>query len=146
MYDNDETGSGEEVEGEEIVPLFVFADIETMQEHNIHEPNLLIAETDESDEIFGWEGPSCVEEFLSWLEEKKREDGERDIIALFHNFSGFDGYMILKELYNQCCTPDLIVNGAKLLRVATDGIIFKDSLAFLPFPLLLFQKRLGFAN
>ena len=52
MYDDDETGSGEEDGGKEIVPLFVFADIETIQEHNIHEPNLLIAQTDESDEIF----------------------------------------------------------------------------------------------
>ena len=55
-----------------------------------------------------------------------------------------DDLMILKELYNQCRTPDLIVNGAKLSRVETDGIIFKDSLAFLPFPLAAFP--LAFAN
>lgn len=123
---SDETGCevGEETGSREIVPLFVFADIETMQEDGIHEPNLLIAETDESDEIHRWDGPSCVEEFLSWLEEKQSEDEQRNIIVLFHNFSGFDGYMILKELYNQCRTPDLIVNGAKLFRVAIDRIIF----------------------
>lgn len=139
---DNETGSGNEEEEEtrnpyeegsgsrEIVPLFMFADIEAMQKDGVHEPNLLIAETDESDEIHGWQWVTCVEEFLSWLEEKRSEDEQRTITVLFHNFQGYDSYMILKELYNQCRAHDLIVNGAKLLRLKIDGIIFKDSRHF----------------
>lgn len=87
-----ETGSPYQKESgsHEIVPLFVFADIEAMQEHGAHQPNLLIAKTDESDKIHGWQGVTCIEKFSSWLEGKRSEDERQISIFLFNNFQGYD--------------------------------------------------------
>ena len=76
--------------------------------------------------------------FLSWV--------QRDVIVLFHNLQSYDGFMLLYELYNLCIAPSLIVSGAKLLSIRWDNVKFKDSLAFLPFPLATFPKTFGFAE
>lgn len=72
-----------------------------------------------------------------------KDDGKRDVIVLFHNLQGYDGYMPLHELYNLCISPSLIFSCAKLISITWDNVKFKDSLAFLPFPLATFPKTFG---
>ena len=137
-------GSQEDVILEhEIKPLFIYADIEAMRDENLQQPILLMASTDEDDEIIDFSGVDCVERFLSWVQERKDEDSKRDVIVLFHNLQSYDGFMLLHELYNLCIAPSLIVSGAKLLSIRWDNVKFKDSLAFLPFPLATFPKTFG---
>ena len=137
-------GSQEDVISEhEIKPLFVYADTEAMLDDDLHQPILLMASTNEDDEIVDFSGVDCVEQFLSWIQDLKDGDSKRDVIVLFHNLQSYDGYMILHELYNLCISPRLIVSGAKLLSITWDNVKFKDSLAFLPFPLATFPKTFG---
>ena len=89
----------EEEDKEEKKPtMHVFFDIEAMQLQNEHEPNLLIAETEEEDEPVIFAGEPCVKEFLEWLEELT-EDDERNVTVIAHNFQGYDGYFVVKEYY-----------------------------------------------
>ena len=137
-------GSQEDVISEhEIKPLFVYADTEAMLDDDLHQPILLMASTNEDDEIVDFSGVDCVEQFLSWIQDLKDGDSKRDVIVLFHNLQSYDGYMILHELYNLCISPRLIVSGAKLLSITWDNVKFKDSLAFLPFPLATFPNTFG---
>ena len=54
-------------------------------------------------------------------------------ICLAHNFSGYDSYFIVEELYKQAIQPRQIVNRSKLIAVYLPGdkVKFIDSLFFL---------------
>ena len=127
-------------------PLFVYFDIESMQDTGIHVPNLVCAETNEEDTSFVFNGPTCIEQFLTWLQTLTQTDDVeylRQVIAVAHNFQGYDSYFILHELYKQCVCPDQIVNGAKILSMSMDHIKFIDSMAFLQMSLANFTKAFG---
>lgn len=65
-------------------------------------------------------------------------------MLIAHNFQGYDGYLLLEELYKQAVVPSQIVNGAKLLSVSIPGgIKFIDSLNFFPMFLASFPKTFG---
>ena len=49
-------------------PLHVFFDIEAMQPHEKHVPNLVVAETEDDDRPVGFLGEHCIRDFLEWLE------------------------------------------------------------------------------
>ena len=129
-------------DAEKLPPVHVFFDIEATQEREMHEANLLIAETDEDDEQRVFEGETCVKEFLDFLEDLT-EDDERDVIVLAHNFQGYDGYFVVDEYHRQCQLLQQIRNGAKLLQVSVERIRFIDSLSFLAMPLAAFPKTFG---
>ncbi|XP_068758545.1 uncharacterized protein [Montipora capricornis] len=114
---------------------FVFFDIEARQDEGHHVANLLCAETSLNDQQHTFAGESCVRDFLVWLfrmVELDLEDENRPWIAVAHNFQGYDGYMILEELYNQNTAPKQISNGAKILSISLPNtrIKFIDSLNF----------------
>lgn len=110
-----------EEEEEKKAPIHVFFDIEAMQTGGEHEANLLIAETDETDEPYIFEGSNCVLHFLEWLEELT-EDDSRQVTVIAHNFSGYDGYFIVHDYYGSNQVIQQIRNGAKLLYVRHDSI------------------------
>ena len=117
-----------------------------MQDTGIHVPNLLCAETNENDTPFNFTGTTCIEQFLNWLQTlTQMEDTEylRQVIAVAHNFQGYDSYFILEELYRQCVCPEQIVNGAKIMCMSLDHIKFIDSMAFLQMSLASFTKAFG---
>ena len=113
-----------------------------MQDTGAHVPNLVCAATSNSDELFHFEGSTCIPDFLDWLREVRKE---YKLTVLAHNFQGFDSYLILDELYKQYIVPDQIVNGAKILSLSIhDGdIAFKDTLCFFQMPLSAFPKAFG---
>ena len=127
-------------------PLFVYFDIEAMQDTGIHVPNLVCAETNEEDTSYVFNGPTCIEQFLTWLQTLTQTDDVeylRQVSAVAHNFQGYDSYFILEELYKQCVCPVQIVNGAKILSMSLDHIKFIDSMAFLQISLASFTKAFG---
>ena len=128
-------------------PGFVFFDIECRQETGRHEPNLLCAETSFCDKTFTFRGDDCVPDFLKWLMTLVETDvvTNREWICLAHNFSGYDSYFIVEELYKQAIQPRQIVNGSKLIAVYLPGdkVKFIDSLSFFPMALSNFPKTFG---
>ena len=72
------------------------------------------------------------------------EPGRRPFVLIAHDFKGYDGYLLLEELYQQEVAPSQIVNGAKLLSVSIPGgIKFIDSLNFFPMALGSFPQTFG---
>ena len=68
---------------------------------------------------------------------------QRQVIAVAHNFQGYDSYFVLDELYKQCICPQQIVNGAKILSMEMDHIKFIDSMCFLQMALSDFTAAFG---
>ena len=126
-------------------PLFVFADLEAMQNaEGVFIPNLLCHSSSEEDVIHTLDGEDCVLQFLQDLDdlaEVQDSDKLRQIIVVFHNLKGFDGIFMIHELYNQQrqVTNQLTV-GAKVLSFTSGPVKFIDSFCFLPMPLASFAS------
>ncbi|KAL9977547.1 hypothetical protein ACROYT_G014964 [Oculina patagonica] len=101
------TSDGRRKEPEQ--PVFVSWDGEARQEEGQHMANLICTLRGDTDEEKTFERETCVKDFIDWF----REIGEQHhVIAVAHNFQGYDSYFILNELYAQAICPDQIVNGA----------------------------------
>ena len=133
------------------LPLFVYADFETMQDHErVFIPNLLCYSSSEEEEIHVLHGEDCSLQFLEELDELadvEDSDREREIIIVFHNLKGFDCMFILNELYQQQreVTEQLTV-GAKVLSFKSGPLKFIDSLSFLPMPLASFTDTFNLSE
>ncbi|KAL9984521.1 hypothetical protein ACROYT_G006824 [Oculina patagonica] len=118
-------------------PIFVSWDAEARQDEGQHIANLICAMRSDTEQERTFEEENCVTNFLRWL----RTLSERNhVIAVAHNFQGYDAYFILEELYREGVKPDQIVNGAKILSMSIPNITFKDSMCFLQMPLSSFPK------
>ena len=89
-----------------------------MQDTGVHMPNLVCAATSNSDGLFHFEGPTCIETFLDWFIELAKDF---TLTVLAHNSQGFDSYIILDALYRQYIVPEQIVNGAKILSLSINS-------------------------
>ena len=128
---------------EEQAVVKIFFDCECMQEGGeAHRVNLVCAETSLDDQRYQF--PS-MQEFMAWVWHLRVTDpGRRPFVVIAHNFQGYDGYLLLEELYRQAVVPSQIVNGAKLLSVAIPGgIKFINSLNFFPMALASFPQTFG---
>ena len=85
-----------------------------------------------------------MQEFLHWVHTLANNEAVDKVIAVAHNFKGYDGYFILEEPYKQH-TSNLqqIVNGAKILSLELPNIKFIDSMNFFPMALANFPKTFG---
>ena len=148
VAENEETEPTEEGGGGMVVPpppLFVYADLECMQNYEgVFIPNLLCYSCEEEEEIHVLDGDQCVLNFLHELDELvvvPDIEQERQIIVVLHNLKGFDGMFIIHELYNQ---QRQVINqltvGAKVLSFTSGPVKFIDSLSFLPMPLTSFAS------
>ena len=125
-------------------PLFVYADIEAMQNEGVFVANLLCYSSSEEEVIRTLYGEDCVLQFLQDLDdlaEVPDSEQQRNIIVVFHNLKGFDGMFIIHELYNQQreVSKQLTV-GAKVLSFKSGAVKFIDSLCFIPMPLASFPS------
>lgn len=132
----------EEEDDEEKPPLHIFFDIEAMQVQGIHEPNLVVCQTDESDNYYRYTGENCISEFLEFCEECTEGD-ERQVNVIAHNMQAYDGYFVLKQYYKNGQNVTQIRNGAKLMELVMDNVRFIDSLNFFQMPLSSFPKTFG---
>ena len=125
-------------------PLFIYADIEAMQNaEGVFVPNLLCYSSSEEEEIHVLDGDQCVLNFLNELDElvvvSDGEQQQREVIVVFHNLKGFDGMFIIHALYNeQRQVTNQLTLGAKVLSFKSGPLKFIDSLSFLPMPLASF--------
>ena len=125
--------------------LFVYADIEAMQNHEgVFVPNLLCYATDEEEEIHILQCEDCTLQFLHELDDLvvvPDSEQQREMIVVFHNLKGFDGMFLINELYQQ---QREVINqltvGAKVLSFKSGPLTFIDSLSFLPMPLASFAS------
>ena len=125
---------------EEQAVVKIFFDCECMQEGGeAHRVNLVCAETSLNDQRYQF---LSMQDFMAWVWNLRVTDpGRRPFVLIAHNFQGYDGYLLLEELYRQAVVPSQIVNGAKLLSVAIPGgIKFIDSLNFFPMALASFPQ------
>ena len=70
--------------------------------------NLLGAERDDSDQCEVFEGETCVEEFLDWLREQTNTNDpqeKRQVIAVAHNFQGYDSYFYFGTVLQRIHLP-----------------------------------------
>jgi hypothetical protein len=78
-------------------------------------------------------------DFCEWLFEQ-----EEELIAICHNFKGYDSSFvmecILENMTSLDKTPDVLMNGSKILSLKFRKIKIIDSLSFLPMPLDKFSK------
>ena len=131
-------------EDEKAHPVFIYFDIEARQDTGQHVANLVCAETDQSDEQFTFKGDKCLEQFLAFVHGIANQKNVSKTIVVAHNFKGYDGYMVMEELYRQHATNlEMIVNGAKLLMVELPRVKFIDSMNFFPMALSNFPKTFG---
>ncbi|CAH3167987.1 unnamed protein product [Pocillopora meandrina] len=124
--------------------IFVYFDIEARQDTGNHIANLLCAETDQNNQQFTFKGEQCVESFLQWVHTLANDETVDKVIVVAHNFKGYDGYLILEELYKQHTgNSQQIFNGAKILSLELPNIKFIDSMNFFPMALANFPKTFG---
>ena len=134
--------SSEDEDEEDLPPLHVFFDIEAMQPHGKHIANLVVAETEDKDEPKPFPGPTCIRDFLEWLDTLTLHD-TRQVNVIAHNFQGYDGYFIIQEYYSDNRIVQQLRNGCKLLEIKHDCIRFIDSMSFFQMPLSAFPKTFG---
>ena len=115
-------------------PLQVYCDYEALTDAEGNQtPILLCAETDEQDDTLSFYGKDCTSPFFDWLKGLAvDQDGhDRNFIALFHNFKGYDGMFLLQYWYaHHREVTNQITVGTKILSFQSDQLTFKDSLCF----------------
>ena len=131
----------------------VFADIECcIDDNRKFTPNLICFERESSDKKYhGW-GRTCLRDFhkqlMTWLKETEKEKGLRwneiETQLYFHNFRGFDGVFIIKQLFDMNVkVSKVLMTGQKILYFECGQLKFKDSMSFLNMPLENFTKTFG---
>ena len=96
---NEEALDDDEGDEDDSPPLQVFFDIEAIQPHEQHVPNLVVAETEEDDLPVRFPGPHCIRDFLEWLDTLTQNDTRR-VNILAHNFQGYDGYFVVHQYHS----------------------------------------------
>ena len=84
-------------------------------------------------------GTSCIRKFLekplTWLQEKEGKRNQVEFQVYFHNFRGFDGMFIIKQLYDMNLkVSKVLMTGQKILYFECGNLKFKDSMSFLKMP------------
>lgn len=122
-------------------PVHVFFDIKSMLVSERHVPNLLVAEREHNPNPHVFcsteNGPSCIDQFFDWLKGQIINTTSR-IIALAHNFEGYDG--IVYTYHGWCQQIHQLHNGGNILQLDLGKIRFIDSMSFFQMPLSAYPK------
>lgn len=120
---------------------FVYFDFETTQYLGPHIVNLavsILSGDQDSEPIVHY----TIDEFCTWLFETEENHGR---VAIAHNGKGYDFQFIRNWCMRNHRELDVIANGLKIMRMKDlqTGIVFLDSLNFLPMSLSAFTKTFG---
>lgn len=147
--------------------LYVFYDFESTQSESyseidgasLHKANLCAAQQtcdscSDSDDIsipcvscgprqFTFESENCVESFMQYLTKINRKFNK--VIVIAHNMQGYDGHYCLRYMYNNNHSwaikeDSLVINGTKILKMASGRFLFIDSLNYFMTPLSKLPK------
>ena len=141
---------------------YIFFDFESTQDTGVHIPNYVHATWECSDcmdmldaqncERCGpigsrhvtFEGPNTVHEFSQWLFSPENHEST----AIAHNAKAYDSYFLLNHLVSIGITPQVILNGGKIISLKTldPKIEVKDSLNFFQMSLSKLPKTFGLAE
>ena len=84
----------------------------------------------EESTIRSLKGPDCCLHFLRALDdltEVPDDKHDRPVIAIFHNLKGFDGMLLIEELYKQQReVQNQLTVGAKVLSFKSGPLTFKE--------------------
>jgi hypothetical protein len=126
---------------------FVFFDYECYQKNFKHVPNYIVAKKvcvsclDNKSMQCNCENVEFKNnnDFCEWLFEQ-----EEELVAICHNFKGYDSSFVMEWILENMTsldkTPDVLMNGSKILSLKFRKIKIIDSLSFLPMPLDKFSK------
>lgn len=88
-------------EGSPTEKELVFADIEfEIDDSRSFTSNLICCKRESSEAKYHFWGKSCIRQFIGQLMEWTKEKKESSYTSFFHNFRGFDGLFIIKQLYD----------------------------------------------
>ena len=131
----------------------VFADIEcSINDQRQFTPNLICYELESSDKEYGCEGRDCLKKFyidlIALIKDvaaaNELKPIQVELQVYFHNFRGFDGLFIIKQLLDMNLkVSKVLMTGQKILYFECGQLKFKDSLSFLNMPLEAFPKTFG---
>ena len=131
----------------------VFGDIEcSIDDNRQFTPNLICYELESMDKPFGCEGKTCLRQFYvdltKLIKDVAAANGLKtiqvELHVYFHNFRGFDGLFIIKQLLDMNLkVSKVLMTGQKILYFECGQLRFKDSLSFLNMPLEAFPKTFG---
>ena len=117
----------------------VFADIECSIDNNRQfTPNLICFERETSDKKYHCWGRTCLRDFhnklMTALQEIEKENNLRwnqvEMQVYFHNFRGFDGMFIIKQLYDMNIkVSKVLMTGQKIFYFECNRLKFKDSMS-----------------
>ena len=65
------------------------------------------------------------------------------VVAIAHNAKAFDAQFILNIAIFHKWTPELILNGLKIVSMKTHNIQFLDSVSYMPMPLQKLPEAFG---
>ena len=140
--------------------IIVAFDIESIIKEGEHIPNLLIYKTicdkciagsdcelghnTDSNILFGLD---CIEKFIDYLFIKLPVIAEKNralIYVFAHNFRGYDGQFLLREIWSRKFNnPKIIMRGRKILKIEIGNVRLLDSLNFFLQPLEKLPRALG---
>ena len=138
-------------EKKDIEKDLVFADIECdIDDSRTLTPNLICFEGEASNVKYHFWGKSCTRNFLQqmlkWEKEGQARKGRNkfQLHIFFHNFRGFDGLYIIKQLYMMNLNVSkVLTTGQKILYFEYRNLRLKDSMSFLNMPLEKFTSKFG---
>ncbi|KAK3924805.1 putative DNA polymerase [Frankliniella fusca] len=85
---------------------------------------------------------NVVSDFLDFLQALCSEQ-KTEVTIFAHNAKNFDNFFVFQELKRRQIPPTVVLNGAKVLSLKTEGLHFKDSIMFLPQRLSSLPKAFG---
>ena len=117
-----------------------FFDIESDIVDDVHEPVLLIMQSDSCEEKIFF-GRSCIDEFCEHIFQPSFEK----LLFISHRGRGYDNFFPLNYCYKKNIKPKILFNGGKILvlEIPEYKIMFKDNLSFLTVPLAVLPKTMG---
>ena len=121
-----------------VEPILIFYDVESAgSEFGQHHPVLICAEDEFGlkKEFIGGDN-KCVDHFMAWLGQYKKNLGKRDIAVLAHAGGFYDNIFILQYCYRNKIKVNVLIRSNRILLISfSNGIKFLDSFSFIPMKL-----------
>ena len=116
-------------------------------DHNEKAKLAVCSECGDCQQVF--QGLDCIKRFGDYLYKRLAKDAEKKksrIIAFAHNFGGYDGHFIMKDILEREYKPELVMTGSRILKMDVGNIRFLDTLSLFQQPLSSLPKSFGFQS